>query len=225
MPTATTTLPKAVRRARAKFLDYYPGGFEDEDYVAAERDYKWQAHRRWRAELGRPAFSALLDAGAYDEVARRAVRIESRTNLLFSFEKMALRDAVRSRDGGRRFAEALYAWIYGPGSEPAKFTRWVESLQDLPRRQTRVATWPTATIFGFLARPKMHLDLKPTVMRRAAAAYGRELAYRSTLGWDTYAAALDLARTVRHDLADLQPRDQIDIQSFLWVLGSGEYPD
>jgi hypothetical protein len=71
----------------------------------------------------------------------------------------------------------------------------------------------------------MHLYLKPTVMRRAAAAYGRELAYRSTLGWDTYAAALDLARTVRHDLADLQPRDQIDIQSFLWVLGSGEYPD
>jgi hypothetical protein len=27
------------------------------------------------------------------------------------------------------------------------------------------------------------------------------------------------------DLRDLQPRDMIDIQSFLWVQGSDEYPD
>lgn len=43
--------------------------------------------------------------------------------------------------------------------------------------------------------------------------------------WATYAGVLDLARTVRADLADLRPRDQIDIQSFLWVLGSDEYAD
>jgi hypothetical protein len=36
---------------------------------------------------------------------------------------------------------------------------------------------------------------------------------------------LELARTVREDLADLRPRDQIDVQSFLWVLGSDEYAD
>jgi hypothetical protein len=35
------------------------------------------------------------------------VAIESRTNLLFSFEKMALRDAVRTGAGARLFAEGL----------------------------------------------------------------------------------------------------------------------
>jgi hypothetical protein len=30
---------------------------------------------------------------------------------------------------------------------------------------------------------------------------------------------------VRRDLRDLRPRDLIDIQSFLWVQGSDEYPD
>jgi hypothetical protein len=30
---------------------------------------------------------------------------------------------------------------------------------------------------------------------------------------------------VRRDLRDLRPRDMIDIQSFLWVQGSDEYPD
>jgi hypothetical protein len=28
---------------------------------------------------------------------------------------------------------------------------------------------------------------------------------------------------VRHDQADLRPRDMIDLQSFIWVQGSDEY--
>src|SRR4051812_17536917 len=86
-------------RSRRKFLTYYPGGFADEDYVALEREYKWSAHLRWRAELGPKELGRLLTAGRHQEIAERAVRIEGRTNLLFSFEKMALRDAVRSRAG------------------------------------------------------------------------------------------------------------------------------
>ena len=34
---------------------------------------------------------------------------------------------------------------------------------------------------------------------------------------------LSFAETVRRDLRDLEPRDMIDIQSFLWVQGSEEY--
>jgi len=30
---------------------------------------------------------------------------------------------------------------------------------------------------------------------------------------------------VRSEVADLRPRDMIDIQSFMWVLGSDEYKD
>jgi hypothetical protein len=33
--------------------------------------------------------------------------------LLFSFEKMALRDAVRSDAGPKRFAEGLFEFLYG----------------------------------------------------------------------------------------------------------------
>ena len=60
-------------------------------------------------------------------------------------------------------------------------------------------------------------------MQRAARAYGFELAYSSKPNWETYSSFLELCRTVRRDLADLRPRDQIDIQSFLWVQGSDEY--
>jgi hypothetical protein len=58
--------------------------------------------------LGLSTYRSLLDAGEYVEIDARAVRIESRTNLLFSFEKMAIRDAVKSQEGARAFAEGLF---------------------------------------------------------------------------------------------------------------------
>lgn len=216
-------LSPSVRRCRARFLRFYPEGFQDEDYVAAERQYKWDAHVRWRDLLNRSAYDDLLAAGDHREIAARAVRIESRTNLLFSFEKMALRDAVSSPEGARTFALGLRDWLYGAGREHARFERWIATLQSLPRRQTRVATWPIATVFGFIARPKVHMFLKPTVTRSAADAYGFDFSYRSGLQWDTYGNLLDFARTVRRDNPDLAPRDMIDAQGFIWVQGSAEY--
>lgn len=212
-------------RCRRKFLGYFPAGFRDEEYVGLERGYKWAAHERWREALAPARFRALLRQGRHAEIARLAVQIESRTNLLFSFEKMALRDAVKTAAGARLFAEGLYAFLYGRGAPERRFADWIDILGKLPRRQTRVATWPVATVWGFLAEPGEHLFLKPTVTRRAAARYGYPFEYHSRPDWETYASALGLARAAMRDNRDLKPKDFIDAQGFLWVMGSDEYPD
>ena len=188
-----------------------------------ERLYKWEAHQRWNAALGRTQLCALVDAGEVENIATTAVGIESRTNLLFSFEKMAIRDAIKSRRGAEAFSNGLFDWLYGRGTEKAKFERWCGVVDQLPRRQTRVATWPVVTVFGFIARPRTHLFLKPNVTRAAADRYGFDFPYRSRPAWETYRALLDFARRIRTDLADWRPRDMIDIQSFIWVTGSAEY--
>jgi hypothetical protein len=213
----------AAERCTRKFLRYFPEGFKDETYLAWERDYKADAARDWQAVLARPAFEALLQSGRFREIAAQAIRIESRTNLLFSFEKMALRDAVRTSAGARRFAEGLHDFLHGTCTDEERFTQWCETVAGLPRRQTRVLTWPVVTVFGFIAAPTRHIFLKPNVTRIAAARYGVELQYSSRPGWPTYQHLLRLAATVRRDLRDLRPRDMIDIQSFLWVQGSEEY--
>jgi hypothetical protein len=214
----------AARRCRRKFLHYFPGGFRDETYLAWERDYKWNAHKRWLESLGRDEFGRLLRARDYAEIASRAVRIEARTNLIFSFEKMALRDALRG-DGAGDFAKALFKLLHGGGPAPTAFDAWTNALAALPHEGSRVFTWPVATVFGFLAQPARHIFIKPNVMKRAAEAYGHPFDYQSRPAWPTYSSALQLAAHVRADLRDLGPRDMIDIQSFLWVLGSDEYPD
>jgi hypothetical protein len=212
-------------RCRRKFLRYFPRGFADPTYVEWERGYKWAAHERWEKDLGQPVFSRLLRSREYAELARRAATIESRTNLLFSFEKMALRDAVRSAAGARRFAHGLYAFLYGPGTAERRFDEWVHVVASLPRRQTRVLTWPLLTVFGFIARPDEHIFLKPVVTRRAATAYGFALEYHSRPTWQIYQSVLAFAQRVRRDQRALHPRDMIDLQSFIWVQGSDEYPD
>ena len=72
--------------------------------------------------------------------------IESRTNLLLSFEKMALRDAVKSTAGAKAFAEGLFDFLYGKISDRDRFEHWCEIVAGLPRRQTRVLTWPLVTV-------------------------------------------------------------------------------
>lgn len=216
--------PQAMR-CRRKFLRFFPGGFQDETYIDWERAYKWTAHEQWEGTLGREEYRALLKKGEFAEIAARAVRIESRTNLLFSFEKMALRDAVKPAKGAQLFAEGLFQFLHGSGELERRFEKWIETVGALPRKQTRVLTWPLLTVWGFIAQPEVHVFLKPNVTRMAAREYGFEFEYKSRPSWDTYASLLAFANQVRLDVRDMRPRDMIDIQSFIWVQGSDEYEE
>jgi hypothetical protein len=212
-------------RCRRKFLRFFPLGFYDPKYIDWERGYKEAAHNQWVTSLGKREYRALLEAERYDEIARLAAKIEGKTNLLFSFEKMALRDALRTDDGARVFAEGLFESLHGTGGARKRFETWIETVESLPRKQTRVLTWPLVTVFGFIAQPEKHIFLKPNVTRIAADEYEYGFEYRSRPNWETYASLLKFAETIRGDLTDLEPRDMIDLQSFMWVQGSGEYEE
>ena len=171
-----------MRHGRAKFLHYFPKGFRDPLYEDWERGYKWAANERWTETLDQASFRELLRAGKHREVAAQAVAIEARTNLLFSFEKMALRDGssrLRSTDLCSRSLR-FPSWHTRHGGA---IYRWCAAVAGLPRRQTRVLTWPVVTVFGFIAAPASHIFLKPTVTRRAAEALGVPFEYRSRPSW------------------------------------------
>lgn len=216
---ATAKARPEAMRCRRKFLSFFPDGFADEAYVDSERAYKWRAHEAWEDALNERAFAALLKQRRYGEIARMVVRVESRTNLIFSYEKMALRDAVRDTAGARAFAQGLYAFLHGGGD----FDAWCAVIAGLPRPGTRVLTWPIATVFGFIAQPKTHLFVKPTVTKLAARAYGFDYRYDSRPSSASYASARAFAALVKREQEPLKPRDMIDAQGFIWVMGSQEY--
>jgi hypothetical protein len=210
-------------RCRKKFLRNFPDGFQGDKYLEWERDYKWQAHLAWNEELNQKEFKSLLERRQYKEIAHRAVRIESRTNLLFSFEKMALRDAIQTEEGSEIFARGLFTFLNSGEPSQKTFDQFTRTLTLLPRKQTRVLTWPLQTVFAFIAQPARHILLKPRVTQIAAEHYAFAFDYKSQVNWRTYQSALNFAAQVRSDITDLNPRDMIDIQSFIWVQGSEEY--
>ena len=214
---------KNFLNCKKKFLHFFPKGFQDEKYYSWERTYKWETHKQWKLLLNRTIFEDLLKKGNFEEICHKATKIEAKTHLLFSFEKMAIRDALKTREAQRLFAEALYQFIYQQDAIERKFEKWSGVVASLPRKQTRVLTWPILTIFGFIAEPKKYIYFKPTVTRKAALLYGFDLFYESPPSLKTYISFLEFIKLLRRDLKELQPKDLIDIQSFIWVLGSSEY--
>ena len=213
----------AEKYSLEKFLGFFKEGFNDPKYLSWERDYKWRAHLEWQEQLNKKEFEHLLKIKDYNEIAKRAIRIESRTNLLFSFEKMALRDAVSSDKGAEVFSKGLYDYVYGKEKLEERFENFTNVLSVLPRKQTRVLTWPLQTVFGFIANPEEHIFLKPRVTQTAAQRYNYDFNYKSRPNWTTYKSLIDFTRKIRKDFPSLKPRDFVDLQSFIWVMGSAEY--
>ena len=220
-------MPDNPQRAKCikKFLHYFPKGFADKKYFSWERGYKQAAQEGWQEKLNKKEYERLLTEKDYPEILKRALSLEAKTNLLFSFEKMALRDGVKEEASAAVFAKGLFEYIYGKKVLQQKFEAFVQVLSSLPKKQTRVVTWPVLTVFGFIADPAQHIYLKPTVTKKAAVKYDYDLKYSSKPTWETYHNMLQFAATIARDLIGLQPKDMTDIQSFIWVLGSEEYPD
>jgi hypothetical protein len=150
------------------------------------------------------------------------MKVDAKTNLLASFEKAALRDALRTLEYKKLFAVNLRDLIYGTDIYEQRFNRFVAVLDQLPQPKTELR-WPIATLFPFLAMPDQNMFLKPNVTKEAAERRGFSLNYRPQPNWLTYSCLLRFAELLKNDLAEFRPRDMIDIQSFIWITGDGSY--
>lgn len=215
----------ALAKHRKRFLRFFPKAFRDPRYLSWEHEYKFASHKLWNDQLGEAEYRKLLRRQNFLEIASRALRVEQRTvpPFLFSFEKMALRDALRTEYGAKLFSEGLFELLHGQGDLQSRFIQWIVAVGDLPRKKSRVASWPNLTFFPFIAQPNKHIILKPSAMKIAAAELGYDLEYSSTPSFLTYQRLLDLADLVREEIADLKPRNYHDLQTFLYVIGSAEY--
>jgi hypothetical protein len=161
--------------------------------------------------------TAPLDAAATESGYGPAVlSVFHGTNLLSPFEKTKLTPLLRGPSADA-FVRAAAAFTLG-AVDPA--------LQELRRiaHPFESAKWTVLTYLPFLWRPDAHMFLKPTVTQDFAERIGHPFAqaYGPELDIAIYESLLDLVRRTEADLAQLGPRDRIDVQSFIWVVGSYE---
>lgn len=194
--------------AIARFLEFMPGGFEGERNLAQEREYKVRAHQALTETL---RIERALEATRED--AERIRRAPVWINLLSPYEVMHLREVMEKPEGpaflraAARFAKGDY------GSAGSAMDQAVIKYG----RQS----WPKVTYFPFLWSPNEHMFLKPTVTRDFAERIGHSFQhdYETEIRPEVYLSLLDLAKTTKAAIAELKPKDFIDVQSFIYVVG------
>ena len=150
--------PEGCRR---KFLRFFPGGFRDPTYMSWERDTSGThtcAGRSTRCSANAGADRKRRARGAGYEGGGDRIENES---AVFLRKDSPARGRARPRRRAQ-FCEGLYDFLHGPGTEEARFERWIDAVGRLPRRQTRVLTWPLVTVFGFIAQPDDTSSSSPT---------------------------------------------------------------
>ena len=194
--------------ARARFLKFFPDGFRSDRFVAQERAYKLAAKQK--LDMTAPLDDVLAGRGFGEAV----LGVFRATNLLSPFEMMRLQNLLRGHNADA-FIQAA-----------AKFARDASqsSLSDLERtlKPDDCAKWTVATYLPYFWRPNVHMFLKPEATKHFAARVGHPFAslYSAPLEFNVYSSLLNLTRKTDEELADLAPRDWIDVQSFIWVVGN-----
>ena len=195
--------------ARRRFLEEYPEGFSDRRFLSdgkgGERTSKLQASERALDLLPPEALSAVPNPGArFAEIARMTELVDWR-------ETDRICKAIEG-DNGRELVSLCAEFALG--DRTAACSRFATRYPT-----ERGGTWPVLTLLPFLWRPAELMFLRPAFTREFARRVGHpfDVAYESRPNAASYAALLDLAGEVHDRMADLEPRDMIDVQGFMWV--------
>jgi hypothetical protein len=193
--------------ARARFLHWFARGFKSPAYLKDERDYKLRA--KAQLEQTTPVAEAATGSG-HGEAVLRAYRA---TNLLYPIEKTRMQGLLRGPDADA-FVRAAARFALGEGKAALR------AMETLLRPHDN-AKWTVVTYLPYLWRPDEHIFLKPEVTKDFAERVGSALAhsYSAELDYGVNEDLLAMAGSIGQSVADLEPRDMIDIQSMIWVVG------
>lgn len=213
----------SLEALKRKFQHEFPAGCSDPKYFASERDDKLRAHLEFQTSLGLQQAANLLANGEYRSLATKALKVLSEIHIpmLAVFETAAFHDAMQNDDAVRAFFTTLIRVLDTKPLTAGVFDDYAEAVASLPADRGKVATWPVATVFLYLAEPERHMFLKPEVTKAAADSLGFDLRYNATPNWTTYEALLRMGSVYLELLRPLGARDFLDVQSFIYVTCGG----
>lgn len=200
--------------ASARFLRLFPDGFSGSPFDNHERSYKVAARQQL---LDTMPIERALEATEKDWEA--VARVFSKTNMLSQFEQARTRDVLKGPKGAA-FIRSAAAFAEGDRTALA-------SMADAFRDYGQFS-WPAATYLPYFWRPTDHMFLKPQVTKDFAERVGHSFShsYSAQCAIEVYDALLDLTAEAKAELSALDAQDNIDIQSFIWIVGAyeGEAP-
>lgn len=209
----------------ARFESAFPGGFLGARFSEDERGSgeitlgkkvkanKASAIATAAALLDRADLERLVASGDAAEVVSRVRQVhQAAVGLLHPLGDVIPFNKMPAEHYGAFAARALDL-LYGSGDHAQRFDAFVEVLS-----QAKLSTWPLSTILAALSSPGEHVFVKPSFFEKQARIVKFDLAYERTPSAQAYGRMLGLAREVEKRLRDKghEPRDLVDVYSFMW---------
>lgn len=198
------------------FLKAFPDGFSSPEFIDMELTYKRVASEQICHDLSVGAIDEAIACGDYDGFAAWVMSGLQKTNLVSPYEKARFGDAMKKPAFREVYAPALRDLLHG--NFDASFGPYVALL-----KSEDAASWPLVTYFPFLHDPRHHAFMKPEVMKLCALRLGFDLQYDTPPSIEVYRSLLAFTAFVLDGIATLKPEDNIDIQSFIYVVGAPGY--
>jgi hypothetical protein len=211
--------------AVARFLEVFPNGFADPSYAGDAADKRGRAVRWRRAQalytetLGGGEGERLLAAGDVGALVERALGVERLVRPLHKdAEKVSFEEGLKNLDAARGYFAALFELLAAPAAEPSRFEALCAAVAALPVGASQEAGWPIVTLLPFIARPEVHMLLRPKFACDVGHRLGLELAYDPKPSWSTYSALLRSTELLLEKLRPLGARDHVDVDAFMNVV-------
>jgi hypothetical protein len=209
--------------AVARFRESFPEGFKDPKYVGGVgkerggRASRWRrAHEVFEETLGGGEGARLLAAGDVDALVARTLEVERVVRVLHKdASKTSFEDCLKDRAAARTFFAALFEHLATAAPQRSRFEALAAAVAALAPGAAPESGWPMVTLLPFVARPDLHMLLRPQSTCAAAQCLGFELAYDAEPNWTTYSALLGSAELLLEKLHSLGARDHVDVEAFM----------
>jgi hypothetical protein len=200
--------------AKIRFLKMFKDGFAGKQFNQFERDYKVAARDLLLATV--PIGKALVATSAECDLI---AKVYAKTNMLSQFEHARVREVLKSEQGPQ-FVSGAASLAIGQVSEG------LASMSQAIKKFGPVS-WPAATYLPFLWYPDTQMFLKPQVTKDFAERVGHSFTqeYSAAFSVSVYESLQNLTSETEAKISDLNPKDRIDIQSFIWIVGAYEESD
>ena len=201
--------------------------FRSERYLDWERQYKTDLSTEWQATVTEDRLNAAIEGDNPSPYAKEVSMLFTKTNLLPWRYWGFIRDLETSE--ARAFLEALRMLLFDREDSTAPIDAFTDRMRplydagvvksaDLLKGGMNPASRSIPSLALWLSDPQHHFFIRSDVVIRATPILtdgvleGQDQIMTSAY----YRRVLDIARTVRSEIADLRPRDMIDVQGFLW---------
>ena len=220
---ATSALNPDRLRAAIRLFRWIYGEdpFQSERYLEEERKYKLELKTEWQDTVTEDLLNTAIEGGNPLPYAAKVSKLLTKTNLLPWRYGVCIK-GFKTTEKARMFLEALRMLLFDREGSTAPLDAFTNRMQPLYDATLKGGIKPASrsipSLALWLSDPQHHFFIRSDVVKRAAHILtgGRLEGQDQIMTSAYYRRVLDFTQTLRSGIAELRPRDMIDVQGFLW---------